>query len=177
MILNNAYFNRVAKLYFNNWKCPGTTWNSEPIYVLNCCCFGIYCATDSGVWYFVDSHLANWCLTKISDAKQFKVLIFVLKAQRGIARKYLSDLILHPISVSVFRPLWSSDRLDLFVPRVRTGMDFHLQSVPTSTLVVYPHLSLNSIPVFPLVSKRTGSASERLMLREVQGMNTYNTMQ
>jgi len=39
---------------------------------------------------------------------QFKVLILVLKAQRGLAPKYLSDLILCPISATYLHPLRSS---------------------------------------------------------------------
>src|SRR6218665_2379163 len=35
------------------------------------------------------------------------------------------------------------------------GMDFPLQSVPPSYLVVYPHLSLTSTPVFSLGVKHT----------------------
>ena len=55
-----------------------------------------------------------------------------------------------------------------------------LQSVPPSTLAVYPYLSLTSKPVLSLAAKRTGSASERLMLREelYKWTNTrqYNTI-
>jgi len=38
-----------------------------------------------------------------------------------LALKYLSDLILNPISAPSLHPLLSSDQLDLFVPRVRTS--------------------------------------------------------
>ena len=53
---------------------------------------------------------------------QFKVLILVLKSQMGLAPKYLCDQIHRPLSATSLRPLRSSDRLDLFVPRVRTAM-------------------------------------------------------
>src|SRR6218665_840471 len=54
---------------------------------------------------------------------QFKVLILVLKAQPGLVPKYICNLVLHP-SVTWLRPLQSSDRLDLFVPHLRT---WHVQ--------------------------------------------------
>jgi hypothetical protein len=53
---------------------------------------------------------------------QFKVLILMLKSQLGLAPKYLCHQILRPLSAMSKRPLRSSDRLDLFVPRVRTTM-------------------------------------------------------
>ena len=53
---------------------------------------------------------------------QFKVLILMLKSQLGLAPKYLCHQILRPLSATSKRPLRSSDRLDLFVPRVRTTM-------------------------------------------------------
>src|SRR5688572_6914766 len=51
---------------------------------------------------------------------QFKVLIIMLKSQLGLAPKYLCHQILRPLSATSKRLLRSSDRLDLFVPRVRT---------------------------------------------------------
>jgi hypothetical protein len=53
---------------------------------------------------------------------QFKILILVAKAQRGLAPKYLTDLIFRPHSVSSHRPLRSSNRLDLRPCRARTAM-------------------------------------------------------
>lgn len=41
-----------------------------------------------------------------------------------------------------------------------------MQFVPSSSLVVYPHLFLTSIPAFSLVAKSTGSASKRLMRKK-----------
>ena len=58
----------------------------------------------------------------LSARIQFKVLILMLKSQLGLAPKYLCHQILRPLSVTSLRPLRSSDRLDLFVPRVRTTM-------------------------------------------------------
>ena len=49
---------------------------------------------------------------------QFKVLIFMLKCQLGLAPKYLCHQILRSLSATSKRPLRSSDRLDLFVPHV-----------------------------------------------------------
>ena len=53
---------------------------------------------------------------------QFKILTLIFKAQRGLAPKYLVDVILRPHSASSHRPLRSSNRLDLLVPRTRTAM-------------------------------------------------------
>jgi hypothetical protein len=58
----------------------------------------------------------------LSTRIQFKVLTLVIKSQMGLAPKYLCDQILRPPSATSLRPLRSSDRLDLFVPRVRTAM-------------------------------------------------------
>ena len=58
----------------------------------------------------------------LSARIQFKVLILVIKSQMGLAPKYLCDQIHRPLSATSLRPLRSSDRLDLFVPRVRTAM-------------------------------------------------------
>jgi len=49
------------------------------------------------------------------------------------------------------------------------GIDFSLQSAPkssSSVVVLYPHLSLTSKPIFSLGVKCTGSASERLVLKQ-----------
>ena len=111
---------------------------------------------------------------------QFKVLILVLKSQLGLAPKYLCHKILRPISATSLRPLRSSDRLDLYVPRVRTtmaqsrsfacigpslwnGLSPSLRSIPSSLLSSLP-LSLTLKPSFSLGVPRTGSASEGLML-------------
>jgi len=53
---------------------------------------------------------------------QLKVLILICRSYLGLAPKYLCDAIRRPTSASSLRSLRSSDRLDLFVPRVRTAM-------------------------------------------------------
>ena len=53
---------------------------------------------------------------------QFKILTLILKSQRGLAPKYLTKTLLRPHSASSHRPLRSSNRLDLLVPRSRTAM-------------------------------------------------------
>ena len=53
---------------------------------------------------------------------KFKILILVSKSQRGLAPKYLADVIHRPLSVTSHRPLRSSSRLDLLVPHTRTAM-------------------------------------------------------
>ena len=58
----------------------------------------------------------------LSARIKFKILILVFKAQRGLAPKYLADVLLRPLSASSHRPLRSSNRLDLLVPHTRTAM-------------------------------------------------------
>ena len=53
---------------------------------------------------------------------QLKVLILICRSYLGLAPKYLCDAIRRPTSATSLRSLRSSDRLDLFVPRVRTAM-------------------------------------------------------
>src|ERR1043165_5206218 len=53
---------------------------------------------------------------------QHKVLILMLKSQLGLAPKYLCHQIIRPLSATSKRPLRYSDRLGLFVLRVRTTM-------------------------------------------------------
>src|SRR6218665_4008156 len=53
---------------------------------------------------------------------KFKVLLLVSKSQLGLAPSYLTDFMRKPMSSPSARPLRSADRLDLFVPRVRTAL-------------------------------------------------------
>jgi len=50
---------------------------------------------------------------------KFKILTLIFK---GLAPKYLVDVILRPHSASSIRPLRSLNRLDLLVPRSRTAL-------------------------------------------------------
>src|SRR6218665_1371357 len=52
----------------------------------------------------------------------FKVLLLVSKSQLGLAPSYLTDFMRKPMSSLSARPLRPTDRLDLFVPRVRTPL-------------------------------------------------------
>src|SRR6218665_1202647 len=52
----------------------------------------------------------------------FKVLLLVSKSQLGLAPSYLTDFMRKPMSSLSASPLRSTDRLDLFVPRVRTAL-------------------------------------------------------
>src|SRR6218665_2453308 len=52
---------------------------------------------------------------------KYKILTLIFKAQRGLAPKFLVDVILRTHSASSSRPLCSLDRLDLLVPRSRTA--------------------------------------------------------
>lgn len=56
---------------------------------------------------------------------QYKILLLVSRTQQGMAPKYLCDLMRKPLSSLSSRPLRSSDRLDLLVPRARTSMAQH----------------------------------------------------
>jgi len=53
---------------------------------------------------------------------EYTVLLVVLKAQMGVAPKYLYDVIRLTTSASSLRPLRSLDRRELFIPRTRTTM-------------------------------------------------------
>src|SRR6218665_12869 len=58
----------------------------------------------------------------ISTRIEYKILLIVLKAQMGVAPKYLHDAIRLPTSASSLHPLPSLDRRELFVPQTRTTM-------------------------------------------------------
>src|SRR6218665_195670 len=53
------------------------------------------------------------------------------------------------------------------------GIDLTLQSVPPSSIVFCPKLSLTSKHVFSLLAKRTGSACKKLTMRETLHIWTY----
>ena len=81
---------------------------------------GDVCRRGGGRHTFMAEQL-HWL--PLSVRIQFKVLILMLKSQLGLAPKYLCHQILRPPPSAISkRPLTSSDRLDLFVPRVRTTM-------------------------------------------------------
>ena len=58
----------------------------------------------------------------ISTRIDYKVLLIFLKAQMGVAPKYLCDAIRLPTSASSLHPLRSLDRRVFFVPRTKTTM-------------------------------------------------------
>ena len=117
----------------------------------------------------------------LSARIQLKVLILVLMSQMGLAPKYPCDQILRPISATSLRPLRSSDRHDPFVPRVRTaiaqsrsfaciGLSLWNGLPPSVRSAILPGSVSSSFSrlktcLFHWV-ERTGSASERLLLRE-----------
>ena len=73
------------------------------------------------------SHISTFMFEQLhwlplSARIKFKIIILVFKAQRGFAPKYLSDVLLRPLSASSHRPLRSSNRLELLVPHTRTAM-------------------------------------------------------
>src|SRR6218665_3012342 len=108
----------------------------------------------------------HWLPTSVRV--QFKDLILVRKTQQSPihAMQYRCDLILPTLSATSLRPLRSSDRLDLFIPHIRTFMaqlrSFEsirpslwnrlppLRSAPPSSLVIF-HLYLTPNPAFSLV--------------------------
>src|SRR6218665_1420823 len=73
----------------------------------------------SHISYYLKEHL-HWL--PISTCIDYKVLLIVLKAQMGVAPKYLRDVIRLPTSATSLRPLRSMERRELFVPRARTTM-------------------------------------------------------
>jgi len=73
------------------------------------------------------SHISTFMFEQLhwlplSARIKFKIIILVFKAQRGLAPKYLADVLLRPLSASSHRPLRSSNRLELLVPHTRTAM-------------------------------------------------------
>ena len=58
----------------------------------------------------------------ITSRIHYKILLLVSKSQLGLAPKYLSDFMHKPLSATSARPLRSTDRLDLFVPRVKSAL-------------------------------------------------------
>src|SRR6218665_3032549 len=110
------------------------------------------------ILYFVHLH---WL--PISTRIEYKVLLIVLKAQMGVAPKYLRDVIRLPTSASSLPPLCSLERRELFIPRTRTtmamfrsfsllvllcGIAFHLQLV----LLSYHPIFLRPYHFLKLVS-------------------------
>src|SRR6218665_1811770 len=73
----------------------------------------------SHISYYIKEHL-HWL--PISTRIEYKVLHIVLKAQMGVAPKYLRDAIRLPTSASSLPSLPSLERREPFVPRTRTTM-------------------------------------------------------
>src|SRR5678815_3532805 len=107
------------------------------------------------------------------------LIILVIKAQRGFAPKYLSDVLLRPLSASSHRPLRSSNRLELLVPHTRTAMAqsrsftsigpslWNALSPSTRSRILASNLSSTFAflkTFFFSLALRTGSASEWLTL-------------
>ena len=73
------------------------------------------------------SHISTFMFEQLhwlplSARIRFKILILVFKAQRGLAPKYLANVLLRPLLASSHRPLRSSNRLEHLVPHTRTAM-------------------------------------------------------
>ena len=60
----------------------------------------------------------------IASRVEFKVFLFVSNSKLGLTPSYLrpTDFMRKPMSTVSARPLRSADRLDLFLPRVRTAL-------------------------------------------------------
>src|SRR6218665_2342105 len=74
-----------------------------------------------------DSHISSFIKEQlywlpISPRIEHKGLLLILKAQLGVAPKYLQDSIIFPCSATSLRPLRSLDRRDLLVPEAKTTM-------------------------------------------------------
>ena len=86
-----------------------------------------------------------WTTSAISPCSiQFKILTQILQSQRGIAPKYLVDVILRPLSASSNRPL------DLLVPRSRTALaqSRSFASIgPSLWNALYPSIRSTFLPV------------------------------
>src|SRR6218665_3380832 len=82
---------------------------------------------------------------------QLKILTLIFKAQRGLAPKYLVDVILRPNSSSFSRPLRSLNRLYLLVPHSRTTLaqSRSFASIgPTPWNALSPAVRCNFLSVF-----------------------------
>src|SRR6218665_3253272 len=104
---------------------------------------------------YIKDHL-HWL--PISTQIECKVMLIVLKAQMGVAPKYLRDTIRLPTSASSLRPLRSLDRQELFVPRTRTTM-----AMSRSFSVIGPSL-WNRLPPSALASLLSSNLSTSLSL-------------
>jgi len=93
---------------------------SPPLSVLNAAAGLIICLPRF-------THISSY-MTKvlrwlpIASRIKFKILLFVSKSQPGLAPRYLTDFMRKPMSSTSARPLPSTNRLDLFVPHVRTAL-------------------------------------------------------
>src|SRR6218665_205781 len=100
---------------------------------------------------------------------KYKILTLIFKAQRGLAPKFLVDVILRTHSASSSRPLCSLDRLDLLVPRSRTALA-QSRSFASIGPSLWDHFFLQAVfhlplpfpnPIFSHGALQTGSSSER----------------
>ena len=66
------------------------------------------------------SSMLHWL--PITSRIHYTILLLVSKSQLGHAPKYLSDFMHKPLSATSACPLRSTDRLDLFVPRVKSAL-------------------------------------------------------
>src|SRR6218665_3269983 len=104
---------------------------------------------------YIKEHL-HWLL--ISTRIEYKVLLIVLKAQMGVAPKYLRDAIRLPTYASSLRPLRSLERRELFVHRTRTTM-----TMSRSFSVIGPSL-WNRLPPSACASLLSSNLSTSLSL-------------
>src|SRR6218665_2201596 len=109
----------------------------------------------SHISYYIKEHLP---LLPISTCIEYKVLLIVLKAQMGVAPKYLRDAIRLPTSATSLRPLRSMDRRELFVPRTRTTM-----ALSRSFAVIAPSL-WNNLPPTARAALLSSNVSTSLSL-------------
>src|SRR6218665_3077958 len=107
----------------------------------------------SHISYYIKEHL-HWL--PIYTRIEYKVLLIVLKAQMGVAPKYLRDVIRLPTSATSLRPLRSMDRRELYVPRARTTM-----AMSRSFAVIAPSL-WNRLPPSARASLLSSNLSIRL---------------
>src|SRR6218665_2611165 len=116
--------------------------------------FHMHTILRSNISYYIKEHL-RW--VPFSIRIEYKVLLIVLKAQMGVAPKYLRDAIRLPTSATSLRPLRSLDRWELFVPRTRTTM-----AMSRSFAVIAPSL-WNRLPSSARASLLSSNLSTSLL--------------
>jgi len=108
-------------------------------------------------------NISSYCPIKFS-LLSYKVLLIVLKAQMGVAPKYLRDAIRLLTSASTLRFLRCLDRRELFVPRTRTTSLWLNLHVDPFRLLALPYGFWNRLPPSARASFISSNLSTSLSL-------------